>query len=66
MTNKISVPVISAVSGFYQYLQKINKVPSLSQEEEFLLAKSYLEPNDLEAAHKLATSHLKLVAKIAI
>ncbi|MDN3029802.1 MAG: RNA polymerase sigma factor RpoH [Candidatus Tisiphia sp.] len=66
MTNKISVPVISAESGFYQYLQKINKVPSLSQEEEFLLAKSYLERNDLEAAHKLVTSHLKLVAKIAI
>lgn len=66
MTNKISVPVISAESGFYQYLQKINKVPSLSQEEEFLLAKAYLEQNDLEAAHKLVTSHLKLVAKIAI
>lgn len=66
MTNKISVPVICAESGFYQYLQKINKVPSLSQEEEFLLAKAYLEQNDLEAAHKLVTSHLKLVAKIAI
>lgn len=66
MTNKISVPVISAESGFYQYLQKINKVPSLSQEEEFLLAKAYLEHNDLEAAHKLVTSHLKLVAKIAV
>lgn len=66
MTNKISVPVISAESGFHQYLQKINKVPSLSQEEEFLLAKAYLEQNDLEAAHKLVTSHLKLVAKIAV
>ncbi|WP_375331983.1 RNA polymerase sigma factor RpoH [Candidatus Tisiphia endosymbiont of Temnostethus pusillus] len=66
MTNKSSVPVISAESGFYQYLQKINKVPSLSQEEEFLLAKAYLEQNDLEAAHKLVTSHLKLVAKIAV
>lgn len=66
MTNKISVPVISAESGFYQYLQKINKVPSLPQEEEFLLAKAYLEQNDLEAAHKLVTSHLKLVAKIAV
>lgn len=66
MTNKINVPVISAESGFYQYLQKINKVPSLSQEEEFLLAKAYLEQNDLEAAHKLVTSHLKLVAKIAV
>ncbi|XVN42136.1 MAG: RNA polymerase sigma factor RpoH [Candidatus Rickettsia vulgarisii] len=66
MTNKISVPVISTESGFYQYLQKINKVPSLSQEEEFTLAKAYLNDNDLNAAHKLVTSHLKLVAKIAV
>lgn len=66
MINKVGVPVISAESGFYQYLQKINKIPSLSQEEEFLLAKAYLEQNDLQAAHKLVTSHLKLVAKIAI
>jgi RNA polymerase sigma-32 factor len=66
MTNKLSVPAISEKSGFYQYLQKINKVPSLSQEEEFLFAKAYLEQNDLQAAHKLVTSHLKLVAKIAI
>ncbi len=66
MTNQIAVPVISAESGFYQYLQKINKLPSLSQEEEFLLSKAYLEQNDLQAAHKLVTSHLKLVAKIAI
>jgi RNA polymerase sigma-32 factor len=66
MINRISVPVISAESGFYQYLQKINKLPSLSQEEEFLLAKAYLEQNDLNAAHNLVTSHLKLVAKIAI
>lgn len=66
MTNKISVPVISTESGFYQYLQKINKVPSLSQDEEFTLAKAYLNNNDLNAAHRLVTSHLKLVAKIAV
>jgi RNA polymerase sigma-32 factor len=66
MTNKISVPVISTESGFYQYLQKINKVPSLSQEEEFTLAKAYIGDNDLNAAHRLVTSHLKLVAKIAV
>lgn len=66
MTNKISVPVISTESGFYQYLQKINKVPSLSQEEEFTLAKAYIDDNDLNAAHRLVTSHLKLVAKIAV
>jgi RNA polymerase sigma-32 factor len=47
-------------------LQEINKIPSLSQEEEFSLAKAYLEQNDLEAAQKLVSSHLKLVAKIAV
>lgn len=66
MSNEFRAPVISAEAGFYQYLQKINKVPSLTQEEEFLLAKTYLEDNDLNAAHKLVTSHLKLVAKIAL
>ncbi len=66
MSSKINLPTLSAESGFYSYLQKINKIPSLSQEDEFLLAKSYLESNNLEAAQKLVTSHLKLVAKIAI
>ncbi|HJD65381.1 MAG TPA: RNA polymerase sigma factor RpoH [Rickettsia endosymbiont of Diachasma alloeum] len=65
MTNISNALAISSESGFYSYLQKINKIPSLTQEEEFLLAKSYLEQNDLQAAHKLVTSHLKLVAKIA-
>lgn len=53
-------------SGFYKYLQKINKIPSLDKEEEFLLAKAYLENHDVSAAQKLVTSHLKLVAKIAM
>ena len=66
MVNKNSLPSVSGTSGFYQYLQKINKIPSLSQEEEFLLSKAYLEQNDLEAAQRLVTSHLKLVAKIAV
>jgi RNA polymerase sigma-32 factor len=66
MTQNINSLPASTESGFYQYLQKINKIPSLTQEEEFSLAKAYLEEHDLEAAHKLVTSHLKLVAKIAI
>lgn len=66
MTSKNNLPLASTSSGFYQYLQKINKIPSLSQEEELLLSKAYLEQNDLAAAQKLVTSHLKLVAKIAV
>lgn len=62
-----NLPAISSSSdGFSRYLQEINNIPSLSKEEEFLLAKNYLENNDLNAAHKLVSSHLKLVAKIAI
>ena len=67
MTKELTtLPIISEQSGFAKYLQEINRIPLLSQEEEFMLAKSYIEQEDLEAAHKLVTSHLKLVVKIAI
>lgn len=66
MSDITKLPVISTGSGFSKYLREINNIPSLSQEDEFLLAKAYLEEHDLEAAHKLVTSHLKLVAKIAM
>jgi len=61
-----NLPITSSGSGFNKYLQEINNIPSLSKEEEFLLAKNYLENSDLEAAHKLVSSHLKLVVKIAM
>jgi len=66
MTKNNYLPTLNNDSGFYKYLQEINKIPSLTQEEEFSLAKAYLEQNDLEAAQKLVSSHLKLVAKIAV
>ena len=66
MSNIVKLPAITTGSGFSKYLQKINSIPSLSKEEEFMLAKDYLEKHDLDAAHKLVTSHLKLVAKIAM
>ena len=62
--NSLLVPTND--NSFYAYIQKINSIPSLTKEEEFLLAKQYLEQNDLQAAHKLVTSHLKLVVKIAL
>src|SRR5215475_12820749 len=49
-----------------RYLQEIRKFPMLTPEEEFLLAKRWREHGDSEAAHKLVTSHLRLVAKIAM
>ena len=66
MSDRINLPAVSSDSGFYKYLQEINKIPSLTHEEEFLLAKAYLDHHDINAAHKLVKSHLKLVAKIAI
>ena len=48
------------------YLAKIKKFPMLDSEEEYMLAKSWKERGNLKAAHKLVTSHLRLVAKIAM
>lgn len=66
MSDVVKLPAISAGSGFSKYFSEINNIPSLTKEEEFMLAKAYLEKHDLDAAHKLVKSHLKLVAKIAM
>ena len=60
-----SVPSVSE-SNLTRYLQEIRKFPMLEQNEEYMLAKSWREHEDVEAAHKLVTSHLRLVAKIAM
>jgi RNA polymerase sigma-32 factor len=66
MSDVAKLQVISFGSGFSKYLKEINNISSLSKEEEFMFAKAYLEKHDLNAAHKLVKSHLKLVAKIAM
>ena len=62
----INLPVLSSEGSLSFYLQEIKKFPILSAEEEYILAKKYQEHDDTEAAHKLVTSHLRLVAKIAM
>ncbi len=59
------LPVLSSDSGLKRYLQDIRKIPLLTEEEEFMLAKRFQEHGDVAAAHRLVTSHLRLVAKIA-
>ena len=59
------LPVLSSEGNLSFYLQEIKKFPILTAEEEFMLAKRFQDHGDTEAAHKLVTSHLRLVAKIA-
>jgi RNA polymerase sigma-32 factor len=60
-----AVPNLSAEGGLSRYLREIRKFPMLEREEEYMLAKRWREHADPEAAQKLVTSHLRLVAKIA-
>jgi len=61
-----SVPQLDPESNLSRYLQDIRKFPILEKEQEFMLAKSWREHGDSDAAHQLVTSHLRLVAKIAM
>ena len=61
-----SLPTISAEGNLSRYLQEIRKFPMLEPETEFMLAKRWQEHEDPEAAQTLVTSHLRLVAKIAM
>ncbi len=62
----VSVPSLSGEGSLTRYLQEIRKFPMLEPEEEYMLAKRWKEREDSEAAHRLVTSHLRLVAKIAM
>jgi len=67
MTTTIrTLPSLQSDSGLSRYLQEIRKFPMLEANEEFMLAKRWREHKDPEAAHRLVTSHLRLVAKIAM
>ena len=66
MAHTASLPLITAESGLTRYLEEIRRFPMLQPQEEYMLAKCWREHGDRDAAHKLVTSHLRLVAKIAM
>jgi RNA polymerase sigma-32 factor len=62
----VAVPTLTPDTSLTRYLQEIRRFPLLEPDEEYMLAKSWREHGDVEAAHRLVTSHLRLVAKIAM
>ena len=66
MNKKITNLPVPSVGGLSVYLAQIKKFPMLDAEEEYMLAKNWRENGNLKSAHKLVTSHLRLVAKIAM
>src|SRR4028119_288306 len=66
MATYANLPAPSPEQGMNRYLQEIRKFPMLEPEEEYMLAKRWVEDQDSGAAHKLVTSHLRLAAKIAM
>jgi RNA polymerase sigma-32 factor len=66
MTTYANLPAPSPEQGLNRYLQEIRKFPMLEPEQEYMLAKRWVEDQDTEAAHQLVTSHLRLAAKLAM
>jgi RNA polymerase sigma-32 factor len=66
MSNYANLPAPTPEGGLNRYLQDIRKFPMLEPEEEYMLAKAWVEREDSGSAHKLVTSHLRLAAKIAM
>jgi len=65
LSNYANLPAPSPEAGLNRYLQEIRKFPLLEPEEEYMLAKRWVEEQDTDAAHQMVTSHLRLAAKIA-
>ena len=66
MARTAALPIVTAEGGLTRYLEEIRRFPMLEPQEEFMLAKRWREHGDRDAAHRLVTSHLRLVAKIAM
>ena len=66
ITSNYNLPILSGEGGLSEYLIQIKKFPMLEREEEYMLAKNWRNRGDIKSAEKLVTSHLRLVAKIAM
>lgn len=66
MANYANLPAPTPEGGLNRYMQEIRKFPLLEPEEEYMLAKAWVEKEDTAAAHRMVTSHLRLAAKIAM
>ena len=66
MSNYANLPAPTPEGGLSRYMQEIRKFPMLDPEEEYMLAKRWVEEQDTQAAHKMVTSHLRMAAKIAM
>ena len=66
MARTAALPILTAESGLSRYLEEIRRFPMLEPQDEYMLAKRWREHGDRDAAHKLVTSHLRLVAKLAM
>src|ERR1700730_9389782 len=65
-THTVALPILTAESGLTRYLKEIRRFPMLEPQEEYMLAKRHREHSDHDAAHRLATSHFRLVGTIAM
>jgi RNA polymerase sigma-32 factor len=64
--SNVALPVLSGEGGLSRYITEVRRFPVLKPDEEFMLAKRYQEHEDPRAAHRLVTSHLRLVVKVAM